>query len=191
MDDEAFRGRLLPGERIIWTGRPARGVIFTGRDVFLIPFSLVWCSFAIFWTVMATAGTVGTGHAELAWFPLFGVAFVGVGLYFVAGRFVVDAWIRSAIRYALTDRRVLILRSGPFSDFTALTLERLPDTKLSDGRKGRGTIRFGQSASPWGRGFGGWSPAFDSTPQFLAVPDARNVFDLIQRSASRAGLASN
>jgi hypothetical protein len=29
------------------------------------------------------------------------------------------------------------------------------------------------------------SPAFDPTPQFLAIDDARRVFDLIQRTARK------
>jgi hypothetical protein len=157
LDGDAFRGRLLPGERIVWSGRPAQGVLFTGRDVFLIPFSLVWCGFAIFWTVLAATGTMATGRADVAWFPLFGLPFVCVGLYFVAGRFLVDAWIRSGVRYALTDRRVLIARSGPLADFTAVNLDRLPDARLSERRNGRGTIRFGQPAALWGgRGFSTW-----------------------------------
>ena len=49
-DDDAFRGRLLAGERVMWSGRPARGVMFTARDIFLVPFSVVWVGFAIFWT---------------------------------------------------------------------------------------------------------------------------------------------
>jgi hypothetical protein len=90
----------------------------------------------------------------------------------------------------VTDRRILILRSGPFSDFTTLALERLPEAKLSEKQDGRGTIRFGQSMSPWMRGFGGWSAALDPSPQFLAIADSRKVFDLIQRSASRIGPSS-
>jgi len=184
MDGEPFSGRLLPGERIMWTGRPGQGVIFTAWDVFLIPFSLLWCGFAIFWEFMATAGVMATGRSDVAFFPLFGLAFVCVGLYFVAGRFAVDALMRRGIYYAVTDHRVLIRRSGPFGNFTAIGLDRLPDVRLSEGRAGRGTIRFGQAANPW-RGFGGWSPTMDPTPQFLAIDNAKDVFDLIQRSEGR------
>jgi hypothetical protein len=136
---EAFRGRLLPDERVLWSGRPATGLMVTPRDAFLIPFSVLWCGFAIFWTVGATL----TGGA----FGLFGLPFVAIGLFFSIGRFSLDAWLRAATRYAVTDRRVLILRTRPQIEFTAVRLDRLPQAQLSERRDGRGTLRFGAHAS--------------------------------------------
>lgn len=181
MDSDDFSGRLLPGERVIWSGRAGAGIMFTAQDIFLVPFSLIWCGFAVFWTVMAS------GHGAPVFFDVFGLAFVCVGVYFVAGRFVVDAWIRSGLRYAVTDRRALILRSGPLSDFTAVSLDRLADIRLKEEANGRGTIRFGRSAGVWGGRGVSWSPALDPTPAFLAIDDVRRVFDLVQRhQADRA-----
>ena len=182
MDDQTFNGRLLPGERIVWSGRPSAGIIFTGRDVMLIPFSVVWCGFAIFWEASASRSRAP------GFFLLWGAMFVCIGLYLVAGRFLVDAWLRRRTRYALTDRRVLIQRSRPFSDFVAVNLDRLPDVRLTERAGGTGTIRFGQPASTWGgRGFSAWGTALDPTPQFLAIPEVRRVFDLVQRSTERTG----
>ena len=178
MDQDAFRDRLLPGERLLWSGRPGQGLIFTGRDIFLIPFSLLWCGFAVFWTGMASR------FPAPPFFMLWGAMFVVIGLYFVAGRFLFDAWIRRGMRYALTDRRVLIARPAPFANFTAVSLDRLADARLSERANGKGTIRFGQPMPMYyGRGFSAWSPALDPTPQFLAIDEARSVFDMIQRSA--------
>jgi hypothetical protein len=131
----------------------------------------------VFWTLLASRTHGG-------FFVLWGSVFVCVGLYFVAGRFAIDAWVRMGMSYALTDRRVLIARSPPFANFTAVNLDRLPDANLSESSGGRGTIRFGQPAGPFGRqGLALWSPALDPTPQFLAIDDARSVFDRIQRSS--------
>jgi hypothetical protein len=180
MDDELIRNRLLSGERIVWSGRPGQGLILSPRDTLLIPFSLVWCGFAVFWTVGASS------MGAPSFFDLWGAMFICIGLYFVFGRFLVDAWMRRGMRYAVTDRRVLIARAGPFSKLTAIGLNQLPDVNLNERRSGRGTIRFGQQVSMWGnRGMGGWTPALDPTPQFIAIEDAHRIFDLIQRSASQ------
>jgi hypothetical protein len=181
MIDNLFADRLTSGERILWTGRPGRGIILSSQDVFLVPFSLLWCGFAVFWTVSAT------GLHAPGFFTLWGLMFVAIGLYFVAGRFFFDAWVRSGIGYAVTNRRILILRSGPFSRFISLNLDRLPSLDMRENARGRGTIRFGQPASMFGnRNMSAWSPALDPTPQFIAIDDARRVFDLIQTNGKTA-----
>jgi hypothetical protein len=182
MDEAFFAGRLLPGERILWTGRPSGGILFTGQDVFMVPFSLAWCGFAIFWTTSASQ------ESTPGFFTLWGAMFVLVGMFFVFGRFLADAWVRSGVRYALTDQRVLISRSAPFSNFAAVGLAQLPDLQLSERGGGSGTIRFGSSRSPWqAQNWGLWMPSLAATPQFLAIADARRVFDMVQQAAAKAG----
>jgi len=184
MDYSDFANRLLEREEIIWSGRPATGILFTGQDIFLVPFSLLWGGFALF------AAFAALTQAKEPGFPaLFVIPFVLIGLYLIAGRFITDAWLRSGTRYALTNKRILILRTPPFGKFTALNLDRLPEASLSESINGRGTIRFGPQAQWWsGRGnnFSGWSPALDPTPQFIAIENARSVFDQIQRAAQKA-----
>src|SRR5262245_484893 len=126
MDASDLAGRLMKGEKIVWWGQPAAGFLLTGRDWLLIPFSLMWGGFAIFWET-----TVVRSNAPF-FMQLWGVPFVLIGLYLVAGRFLVDAWLRQRILYAVTDKRILILRSAPFSKFTALSLDQLPDVSLTE-----------------------------------------------------------
>ncbi|MGH6822715.1 MAG: PH domain-containing protein [Methylocella sp.] len=174
-----LRDRLISGEKIIWSGRPAQGLLLTSRDWLLIPFSLIWGGFAVFWETLVLTQTQAPSFMKL-----WGVPFVLIGLYLVAGRLLLDAWIRRGTQYAITNKRVLISRSGPFGKFTAMNLNRLPEASLTESANGRGTILFGQQASFWGRGygFGGWTPSLDPSPQFIAVENARNVFELIQRA---------
>jgi hypothetical protein len=98
MDTGEFTGRLLKDEKIVWWGEPAQGLLLTDRDWLLIPFSLLWGGFAIFWesTVLRTDGP--------AFMKLWGVPFVPIGLYLVVGRFLLDAWIRRGMRYAVTNK---------------------------------------------------------------------------------------
>jgi hypothetical protein len=170
----------LPNERVVWSGRPATGIMLTARDMFLIPFSVLWCGFVVVWTALAW-GQGGAG------FALFGLFFVAVGLFFMAGRFAIDAWLRGGTAYALTDRRVLILKSRPTTDFTALGLDRLPEARITERADGRGTVRFGPQRGLFafgGSGFSVWIPSLDPTPQFLAISDARRVFEMVQRSTA-------
>ena len=51
-DTEATREierRLESGERLIWSGAPREGLALRRGDLFMVPFSLVWGAFAIFW----------------------------------------------------------------------------------------------------------------------------------------------
>src|SRR5579872_4968964 len=140
MDQRDLSDLLLTGERIVWSGAPGRGSLLTSADTLMIPFSLIWCGFAIFWEYSAVT------QGGPFFFRLFGVPFVLVGLYLVAGRFLVDAWIRRGMQYAVTNRRILISRSGMFSKLIAVTLDALPEASLIERANGRGTIRFGQPA---------------------------------------------
>jgi hypothetical protein len=179
-----FTPFLLPGEKVLWAGAPRGGLALTARDVFLVPFSLLWGGFAIFWEWGALSGKAPFP------FALFGVPFVLIGLFLIVGRFFADAWLRSRTSYALTDRRVLIMRSGGWSAFKALNLDRLPEATLSGAGEGRGTIRFGAEARLWGaqgygNGFAYWVPALDPTPQFLLIENAPVVFAMVQQRSQR------
>jgi len=169
---------FLPGEQALWSGEPGRGIVFQPRDLFLIPFSMIFATFAVFFLISVPKPP--SNQAPV--FNLFPLLFVGLAFYFVLGRFFVDVWIRGGIHYAVTNRRIIIERGGMFAKQTVINLADMPPTSLRGGT-GRGTIRFGESYNMWGRGgYGAWSPALDPTPQFIAIEDARRVFDLINRA---------
>ena len=161
-------------ERLLWSAQPRQGLILRSNDAFLIPFSVFWGGFAIFWEY-----NVAHSNAPLV-FRLWGVPFVLIGLYLIVGRFLADARLRSKTYYGLTSERIVIV-SGLFSRSTkSLQLRTLSDVSLAETGGGLGTITFGPMAPWWANG-GGWpgaqrqlSPAFDS------IPAAREVYEKIR-----------
>jgi hypothetical protein len=100
------RSRILPllrqGERLLWVGQPNPKVRFTGADVFLVPFSVLWGGFAVVWEIMAITSS------ESPLFVIWGIPFVLVGLYFIFGRFIVKKRRKGATVYGLTDSRAIV-----------------------------------------------------------------------------------
>lgn len=180
-----LHSELDPGENLLWAGRPSQGVVLRKADALMIPFSLMWGGFAIFWEVSVLA----TG-APL-FFTLWGIPFVLVGLYMIFGRFFVDARIRDRRFYGLTDRRAIV-RSGLFRTKTeSFPLEGMTRIGLEESRGGSGTVSLGPAASPQMAMFGGsgW-PGMQgmAAPAFEMIPEAKKVYDLV-RAAQRGDLA--
>lgn len=170
-----FSAYLAPGEQIRWSGRPAQGLALRASDFFLIPFSLVWFGFVVFWMVTAFASNAPTGVLPI------GILFLFVGFYISFGRFLSDAWARSRTYYALTDRRALILGGAFERKLTSVELNALSELHFNPGSSGRGTIVFGPE-SPYGGSFGGWGRRYAAaSPEFFRVDDASGAYAIIQR----------
>jgi|HubBroStandDraft_1064217.scaffolds.fasta_scaffold398474_2 hypothetical protein len=173
-----FQRYLQGGERIVWTGQPAQGIRFSGQDIFLVPFSLVWTGIvASIFVPMASTG----GQAMPFPFVLFPAIFLVAGIFFVFGRFLLDAWARSTMSYALTDRRALILRRFFGDRLIAISLLNCPNLRLSL-RGERGDIDFESTPSLWfGRSWNMWTPSLGGAVRFIGIDDAQRVYELAQR----------
>jgi len=170
---------LVRSERLLWKGRPRGGIRLRGSDGFLIPFSLLWGGFVIFWEFMALTSPK---DQPMGWlFPLFGLPFVLVALYIVFGRFFVDAKMRHSTEYAVTDRRAIIV-SGLFTrKIRSINLQSSPEITLSEKADKSGTIAFG--AAPFGRWMQRdlWYPSGSSQPAFEMIEDVRGIYDIIEK----------
>lgn len=170
--------QLLSGEKLVWEGRPWPGYIVRPADALLIPFSLLWGGFALFWNIL-----VWSTKTPL-FFRLFGLPFLLVGAYVILGRFFVDAYFRRKMVYGVTEKRILILRKGMFSSLKSLDIKRLPSIELQQRPDGSGTISFGPPLGlSTANGFGSWSPAFNATPQFIRIANVQVVYEIIQSLA--------
>jgi hypothetical protein len=158
--------------------------MFRVQDIFFVPFTILWCGFAIFWEASVTAS-----RNVPVFFVLWGAAFVGMGLYVVFGRFIVDAMSRARTMYGVTDRRILIVSGITHRRIQSLPLQGLSEIELQEQRDGRGTITFWRQGAFGGMGRG-WSlwPGTSryAPPAFEKIDGARQVYDLIRRGQQSA-----
>ncbi|MEG8035170.1 hypothetical protein QP157_07530 [Sphingomonas sp. LR61] len=101
---QAAREHLGPDEHLYWAGTSDPAKLFTGRDGFLVPFSLFWTGFILF----AVADVVRNGYLGVG--AIIPIVLSLVGLHLVFGRFFVKAHRKRTTVYAVTDRRALIIR---------------------------------------------------------------------------------
>ncbi len=173
-----FREELSAGERILWSGQPKQGFMLRPSDAFMIPFSLLWGGFAIFWESMVVVG------GAPFFFMLWGIPFVLMGLYMIAGRFFVDAKQREKTYYALTNERVIIL-SGLFGrNVRMLSLKTLSDINISVKNDSSGTITFGPShpMASWYSGFAWPGTGKYTAPAFEMIDNAKQVYELLRKA---------
>jgi len=147
-------------------------------DAFLIPFSLMWGGFAVFWKTMVLRSKAP------GFFALWGIPFVLVGLYMIFGRFVVDAASRARMFYGVTDRRAIIVSGLMSQTVKSLSLRTMTGLTLSERADGTGTIFFGE-LPPWGAMYSGmrWPGARQySPPAFDLIHDARTVYNIVRQA---------
>lgn len=96
---------LQPGEQLLWAGEPDPAVRFTKADTFLVPFSILWAGFSVFWE----AGVLSSGGPPF--FAVWGIPFLAMGFYVTIGRFIWKAHRKRRTTYLLTDRRAAVLTS--------------------------------------------------------------------------------
>jgi hypothetical protein len=171
---------LDSGEKLLWSGQPRQGLCLNASDAFVIPFSLVWCGFAIFWET-----SVIKDHAPLL-FKLWGVPFVAIGLYMLFGRFFAGSYMRARTYYGATDKRLIIVTNGFSRHVRSPGWQSLPEATLTERGDGGGVINFGPrlplNLSQSGN-VDGWPGSSRSLMPVLDLPErAREAYNAIQRA---------
>jgi hypothetical protein len=184
--EQAARSQLARDEKLLWSGQPRGGIRLRAADALLIPFSLMWGGFAVFWE----AGVLKDGAP--GFFALWGVPFVLVGVYIIGGRFFVDAWQRARTYYALTNQRAIILSGIVSRQIKSLPLRTMSDITLSERPDGSGTITLGPSSGSYGWFAGSGWPGIGKfqPPAFEMIENVRQVHTMLrdaQSTSSRSG----
>jgi hypothetical protein len=193
---EVFQGELMPGESVLWMGQPNASVIFHKEDVVLIPFSLMWGGFALFWEAMVLGinflnhAPKHAPHVMSLFMALWGVPFVVIGQYLIWGRFLTARATKRRTYYGLTNQRVMVLQGGRRRRFTSATLVSIPNIDKSVGKNGIGNITFGPFPAQFATTANSWNSAnVAGVPRFIDVENADSVYRMIcdAQNHARAG----
>ena len=133
----------MSGEIIHWAGVPRADVVFHSDDWAVIPFSLLWTGFFVFWEANALgwiSNSAQSGKPD-TFMILWGIPFLLFGNYLVWARFLVDAWRKRRIFYAITNRRVLIVLEGWSQKTSTTFLHEI--TQIEREGTDTGTLWFG------------------------------------------------
>lgn len=176
---DVFSPELLPGETIRWTGRPNPTIIFHTEDAYMIPITLFWGGFAIFW-FLGASGIWDVFSNRLNpvfhWFGIiWGTPFVLVGQYLIWGRFLYDRWRKGRTYYAITNRRALIVEDGLRGrNVTAANFDTLPTINKKVRSDGIGRIAFGGPVTgQWRSRYSGPRP-----PTFDDIDNADAIYQI-------------
>jgi len=171
--EDELRSHLDSGEKLLWAGRPAQGIVLTRQDGFLIPFGVL----------LVAAG----------------LRFIPMGIFIlIVGRLFAEFWYRSRLIYGVTDRRAMILSGMRRRSVQSIYFSSLITLKLEGRWNRRGTIYFGEdrpSSSYWqhaeshGQEFG----PDDGIPyvtrlgelQFFRIADAKKVYTILHEAIQR------
>lgn len=176
-----FRPRLLAGESILWVGGPEVRPYALRGAWYLMPFSLLWGGFAIFWEV----GVISSGAPFL--FSIWGIPFVLIGLYMIFGRIFVARREAQRTMYGVTNQRILLMTGAFRPTFTEIALTDLPVIQLEEQGSGLGTITFGAGGGVF-RVPPGWPTmgSYTRPLMFASIRDADRVYRTVQDAKAAA-----
>lgn len=122
---------LNAGEQILWQGAPGLGNLLTRGDIFMIPFSVLWCAICCFTLALAPGGS---------WkLQLFLSVFALIGIYILVGRFIIIAIHRRKTLYVITNQRILLKQGHRVRQ---LSIANMPPMHTQLLKNGFGTIWF-------------------------------------------------
>jgi hypothetical protein len=185
----AVQPELASGESVVWAGQPRPSVIFHKEDIYLIPFSLLWGGFAIFWEAGVSGIWGSQGSGRWLFGTLWGIPFVLIGQYLIWGRFFYAAWLKRRTHYVVTNRPVIVVQNGWKRQMASAYIDSLPTLIKEGGSRGVGILRFVQPRTVWSnnRGWGPWNGlSIGDVPTFVDIEDVDTVYRLVSDLRERA-----
>jgi len=126
---------LVPGEQLLWAGRPKQGFAIRASDLLFIPFMSLWLTGAI-WSGIAFLRQEGVTSLR------FTIPFVLSGVAFVVSRYWFDAKLRGRTFYGLSDRRAVIVTYWLQQEINSVYLQELLELRFTHRSDRTGTLEF-------------------------------------------------
>ncbi|MBF9032767.1 hypothetical protein HKCCE2091_00805 [Rhodobacterales bacterium HKCCE2091] len=175
---------LREGEELIWQGRPPQSLFKS--EPLSHQAMLVSCVVGLLWIAMIAQGWPdGGASASIVIIPM-----VMLAVQITVGRLVVDYVRRAGTSYALSNRRALIACTTLLPRLRSVELTPGLEVRQRDGHPV--SLTFGNRGPRLGVGFADVSQGFailrlfflgdDGSFAFRAIPDARDVADLAERT---------
>jgi len=189
-----LRSHLDSGEKLLWAGRPAQGIMLMWQDGFLIPFGMVWLGSAVRFSIQGSWPVSNENSPPFALFVAAALFLIGTGIYLVIGRLFVDLWLRSRTIYGVTDRRAIILSGMRRRSVHSIYFSSLITLKLEERRNRSGTIYLGEDRPAYqhdphdGSEFGGFGPSGQTRlgeEQFFRIADPKKVSTILHEAIQR------
>ena len=141
-----IQNELLNNEDVIWHGAPYLAKHFIKFDIFFIPFSVFWLILLIHMLSGILINITDFHPIGIILLIPVSVAFMIFGLYFVFGRFIMKRSIKKRTIYAITNKRILVIRmslNGAIKKVSSREINSISDESVSCDNNGIGTISFG------------------------------------------------
>jgi hypothetical protein len=177
-DRPLIQPHLLPGERLHWTGRPQRGLVPRRSDLLLVPLGVL----------AAWLGYTSLFSRDDALSKVRDVLVLILGCQIIVGRLLREVWLRRRLVYAVTDRRVLMLRTGKRAKLRSLEIGHLPVFEYLEHPNGRGTLLFDlddEEGQPLSRSGGGDILPILQRMRFDRIEQPRLVYEIIRSETDR------
>ena len=131
-----------PSDRVLWKGRPEKGITIRPDELVTIPFGAFFTLFALFWISMAI---------QAGPFALFGIPFVLVGIYLLGGRFIVNEYMKKRTAYVITDKAIIRKRGSKVDVWYGRDLANM---QVFSHKNGTTSFMFSTVQVHYGRGRG-------------------------------------
>lgn len=137
-----YKPYLTDQEQVLWTGMPEKGRLFTGQDLCSFRSGLCGWLFPCFgrWRLWKSSAPLFSS--------LFGLPFIGIGVYLVFGVFIQRLRLRGRTFYAITNKKIMIKRGNRIAMYDAWDL---PPMSIRIHKNGNGTIVFQETVYGTGR----------------------------------------